>query len=212
MTIAISAAQATNAGRLHGPTSAKTREGRPKIPAPIVPLIINASRSQRRMPRTSAGRAARSAAVALIECFGSKRKAPDPVARGSGEKVRPAHGQCVDARVGKTTAHGGPGPAAIDRLVDAGPVQRGEPHSRGDGEIVDDWILGQAAVALGPRETAVARTEHAASIQSGHDHGTVDGEGVEFAKGKWTAGHPAVAAVGEVIHGVAHPREHPNRA
>src|SRR6266550_2058785 len=45
-------AQATNAIRLYGPMSEKTLEGKPKIPAPTIPLIAIATRSQRRMPRT----------------------------------------------------------------------------------------------------------------------------------------------------------------
>src|SRR5687767_5313566 len=46
-------AQAPKAIRLYEPMRAKTSDGKPKIPAPIIPLIAIATRSQRRMPRTS---------------------------------------------------------------------------------------------------------------------------------------------------------------
>src|SRR6185436_4938576 len=45
-------AHAANASRLYGPIRENTFAGSPKIPAPMIPLIVIATRSQRRMPRT----------------------------------------------------------------------------------------------------------------------------------------------------------------
>ncbi len=51
-------AQAIRASTLYVPVSANTFDGSPKMPAPITPLMISATRSQRRMSRTRLARVA----------------------------------------------------------------------------------------------------------------------------------------------------------
>jgi hypothetical protein len=53
MIIATTTAHTAKAIKLYVPISAYTFEGKPKIPAPIIPLIAIATRSHRLMPRIS---------------------------------------------------------------------------------------------------------------------------------------------------------------
>src|SRR5262245_25015809 len=53
MTSRIASADATYARTLYVPARANARDGRPKIPAPMIELITSATRSQRRRPRTN---------------------------------------------------------------------------------------------------------------------------------------------------------------